>query len=182
MGSERQPAGLPEDGQQRAAGPTVLPVEQHPIPQRPSHARSAGSGAKGLASNLQNNLDGSHNCGRAPKSGTLSAAAGLKLSNFRAPSEKTPAFGRNLTPRPNSAPAAFNWGPRRSPAERVRWGEEEQGSGRSFRRKAETELSGLCDDEDRARPAFSFRHNRKQGPPPEPSEAGPVGRGGRNGA
>ena len=51
------------------------------------------------------------------------------------------------------APAAFNWGPRRSPAERVRWGEEEQGSGRSFRRKAETELSGLCDDEDRARPA-----------------------------
>ena len=128
MGSEWQPARLSEDGQQRAAGPTVLPVEQHPIPQRPSHARSAGSGAKGLASNLQNNLDGSHNCGRAPKSGTLSAAAGLKLSNFRAPSEKTPAFGRNLTPRPNSAPAAFNWGPRRSPAERVRWGEEEQRS------------------------------------------------------
>ncbi len=27
------------------------------------------------------------------------------------------------------------------------WGEEEQGSERSFRRKAETELSGLCDDE-----------------------------------
>ena len=27
------------------------------------------------------------------------------------------------------------------------WGEEEQGSGRSFRRQAETELSGLCDDE-----------------------------------
>ena len=162
MGSERQPAGLPEDGQQRAAGPTVLPVEQHPIPQRPSHARSAGSGARGLASNLQNNLDGSHNCGRAPKSGTLSAAAGLKLSNFRAPSEKTPAFGRNLTPRPNSAPAAFNWGPRRSPAKRVRWGEEEQGSGRSFRRKAETELSGLCDDEDRARPVFSISSQKKK--------------------
>ena len=34
-----------------------------------------------------------------------------------------------------------------SPAERVAWGEEEQGSERSFRRKAETELSGLCDDE-----------------------------------
>ena len=29
---------------------------------------------------------------------------------------------------------------------------------------------------------FSFRRNRKEGPPPEPSEAGPVGRGGRNGA
>ncbi len=28
------------------------------------------------------------------------------------------------------------------------WGEEEQGSERSFRRKAETELSGLCDDEE----------------------------------
>ncbi|MCB6499698.1 triose-phosphate isomerase [Colidextribacter sp. 210702-DFI.3.9] len=27
-------------------------------------------------------------------------------------------------------------------------GEEEQGSGRSFRRQAEAELSGLCDDED----------------------------------
>ena len=38
-------------------------------------------------------------------------------------------------------------GPRRSPAKRVRWGEEEQGSERSFRRQAETELSGLCDDE-----------------------------------
>ena len=162
MGSERQPARLSEDGQQRAAGPTVLPVEQHPIPQRPSHARSAGSGARGPASNLQDNLDGSHNCGRAPKGGTLSDAAGLRLPNFRAPSEKTPAFGRNLTPRPNSAPAAFNWGPRRSPAERVRWGEEEQGSGRSFRRKAETELSGLCDDEDRARPVFSISSQKKK--------------------
>ena len=27
------------------------------------------------------------------------------------------------------------------------WGKEEQGSGRSFRRQAETELSGLCDDD-----------------------------------
>ena len=26
------------------------------------------------------------------------------------------------------------------------WGKEEQGSERSFRRKAETEMSGLCDD------------------------------------
>ena len=36
---------------------------------------------------------------------------------------------------------------RRSPAKRVRREEEEQGSGRSFRRQAETETSGLCDDE-----------------------------------
>ena len=33
------------------------------------------------------------------------------------------------------------------PAKRVRREEEEQGSGRSFRRQAETETSGLCDDE-----------------------------------
>ena len=38
-------------------------------------------------------------------------------------------------------------GSRRDPAKRSRWEEEEQGSGRSFRRKAETELSGLCDDD-----------------------------------
>ena len=30
--------------------------------------------------------------------------------------------------------------------QRVRFGKEEQGSVRSFRRQAETELSGLCDD------------------------------------
>ena len=29
----------------------------------------------------------------------------------------------------------------------ILWGEEEQGSERSFRRKAETEPSGLCDDD-----------------------------------
>ena len=38
-------------------------------------------------------------------------------------------------------------GPRRSPAKRVRWGEEEQGSERNFHRQAEMKLSGLCDDE-----------------------------------
>ena len=36
---------------------------------------------------------------------------------------------------------------RRSPAKRVRREEEEQGNERSFRRWAETEWSGLCDDE-----------------------------------
>ena len=38
-------------------------------------------------------------------------------------------------------------GSRRDPAKRSRWEEGAQGSGRSFRRKAETELSGLCDDD-----------------------------------
>ena len=42
--------------------------------------------------------------------------------------------------------AKWRWGPRASPAKRVAWGEEEQGSERSFRRKAETKLSGLCSD------------------------------------
>ena len=45
------------------------------------------------------------------------------------------------------APGRSRWGPRASPAKRVAWGEEEQGSACSFRRKAETEQSGLCDDE-----------------------------------
>jgi len=38
-------------------------------------------------------------------------------------------------------------GPNMSPAKRVMLGEEEQESERSFRRQAETELNGLCDDE-----------------------------------
>ena len=38
-------------------------------------------------------------------------------------------------------------GPKRSPAQRVRLGEEEQGSVRSFRQLAETEQNGLCDDD-----------------------------------
>src|SRR5699024_11514591 len=36
---------------------------------------------------------------------------------------------------------------RRSPAKRIRREEEEQGNERSYRRQAETEWSGLCDDE-----------------------------------
>ena len=40
-----------------------------------------------------------------------------------------------------------NWGPRKSPAKRVLWGEDEQGSGRNFRRQAEMKWSGLCEDE-----------------------------------
>lgn len=44
-------------------------------------------------------------------------------------------------------PAPRNWGPRKSPAKRVLWGEDEQGSERNFRCQAEMELSGLCEDE-----------------------------------
>ena len=40
-----------------------------------------------------------------------------------------------------------NWGPRKSPAKRVLWGEDEQGSERNFCRQAEMEWSGLCEDE-----------------------------------
>ena len=40
-----------------------------------------------------------------------------------------------------------NWGPRKSPAKRVLWGEDEQGSEHDFRRQAEMKLSGLCEDE-----------------------------------
>ena len=55
-------------------------------------------------------------------------------------------------------------GPRWSPAKRVQRGEEAQGSAQSFRPQAEAERSGLC-----ALPS---------GPPLEPSEVGPTGRGG----
>ena len=57
---------------------------------------------------MQNSLDGTCCCGRAPKGGTLSDAAGLRPANFRAPSEKTPAFGRNLPERANSRPSGFS--------------------------------------------------------------------------
>ena len=46
--------------------------------------------------------------------------------------------------------------------ERVAWGKEEQGSGRSFRREAETELSGLCDDA-RTTPATVYKCAVKNG-------------------
>ena len=109
LGSERQPAKLLGNGQQRAAGPTALPVELHPIPQKPSQARSAGSGARGLASNLQNNLGSSHNCGRAPKGGTLSDAAGRGLAiHIGTGSGQPPYFGRNLPAWANSRPTSFS--------------------------------------------------------------------------
>ena len=42
-------------------------------------------------------------------------------------------------------PKTFSWGPRRSPAQRVRWGEEEHGSGGRATRGS-PKKSGLCDD------------------------------------
>ena len=51
------------------------------------------------------------------------------------------------TPIPLKRPSTGGWGPKWSPAERVHLGEEEQGSGPNFRRQAEIEGSGLCDDD-----------------------------------
>jgi len=45
----------------------------------------------------------------------------------------------------NSKRAGISMGSPQNPM--ILWGEEEQGSGRSFRRKAETEVNGLCDDD-----------------------------------
>ena len=64
------------------------------------------------------------------------------------------------------SPAAFCPIPRcsrRSPAKRVRREEEEQGNERSFRRQAETEWSGLCDDEPPW--AKSLAARRRRNPP-----------------
>ncbi|OUP55169.1 hypothetical protein B5F19_09635 [Pseudoflavonifractor sp. An184] len=70
----------------------------------------------------------------------------------------------------------FRRGPHTSPAERVVWGESEQGSGRSFRRQAETESSGLCDDEAEGR-LCRPEHFNSDGVPSGPRPAG-VGRQG----
>lgn len=52
--------------------------------------------------------------------------------------------------------------PNRSPAERVRLGEEARGSVRSFRRQAETEQSGLCADEETDLPALQNQSKGKK--------------------
>ena len=51
------------------------------------------------------------------------------------------------TPIPLKRPNTGERGPKWSPAKRVHLGEEEQGSGPNFRRQAEIEGSGLCDDD-----------------------------------
>ena len=58
----------------------------------------------------------------------------------------TPAASRHQHQALYRGPLGVLRGPRRSPAKRVRWGKEEQGSERNFRRQAEMKLSGLCDD------------------------------------
>ena len=50
-------------------------------------------------------------------------------------------------PSPFKRPNTGGWGPKWSPAKRVHLGEEEQESGPNFRRQAEIEGSGLCDDD-----------------------------------
>ena len=51
------------------------------------------------------------------------------------------------TPIPLKRPNTGERGPKWSPAKRVHLGEEEQGSAPNFRRQAEIEGSGLCDDD-----------------------------------
>ena len=55
----------------------------------------------------------------------------------------------NMTNHPNRIAAAVPDGSHKGPPQNrmILWGEEEQGSERSFRRKAETETNGLCDDD-----------------------------------
>ena len=65
-------------------------------------------------------------------------------------------FGERSAPSRTKYATAPIWGPRASPAQRVAWGKEEQGSGRSFCRKAKTKSSGLCDDA-RTTPATVYK-------------------------
>ena len=54
------------------------PVDELSSPHAPSQARSAGRGARDLASKKQNTLGGSPDCGGAPTGGTESDAAGRR--------------------------------------------------------------------------------------------------------
>ena len=65
-------------------------------------------------------------------------------------------FGERSAPSRTKYATAQTWGPRGNPAERFSWGKEEQGSVCSFRRKAGTEQSGLCDDA-RTAPATVYK-------------------------
>ena len=64
--------------------------------------------------------------------------AGLRTGPLLPPSQH---------PSPLKRPSTGERGPKWSPAKRVHLGEEEQGSGPIFRRQAEIEGSGLCDDD-----------------------------------
>ena len=87
--------------------------------------------------------DKAHSC-RCSSSSNCDHYVGSQLDSF------FPGSGEYLTP--NLVPGALSGGlvntkgSHDSPAQRVSWEKEEQGSERSFRRQAETELSGLCDN------------------------------------
>ena len=85
----------------------------------------------------------------ASPSGELSSAPLRFLSHphplrWAADGSPVPPFP---TPIPLKRPSTGRRGPKWSPAKRVHLGEEEQGSGPNFRRQAEIEGSGLCDDD-----------------------------------
>ena len=60
----------------------------------------------------------------------------------------------------NSKRAGISMGSPQNPM--ILWGEEEQGSGRSFRRKAETEVNGLCDDDTQEDAVLLFGVKRRK--------------------
>ena len=82
-----------------------------------------------------------------PAGNAVAFPRALTMDRRRSAAENRQGFGSPYLQPPPQVPRGLRQGPRASPAKRVAWGEEEQGSGRSFRRKAETETSGLCDDE-----------------------------------
>ena len=77
--------------------------------------------------------------------GRLLQLPGERQQEIVASSVGLPNAGNRTLHHPILGPR--NWGPRKSPAKRVLWGEDEQGSEHDFRRQAETEWSGLCEDE-----------------------------------
>ena len=91
-GIHRHPR-LPPGPAHRPGPSEGIEAESHP--NGTVHARSAGRDAGGLASNLQNSLDGTYYCGRAPKGGTLSDAAGRRPAiHIGTGSGQPPYFGR----------------------------------------------------------------------------------------
>ena len=64
---------------------------------------------------------------------------------------------------PKAAPAVRGkWGPRRNPAERLRWGEGGQRSGAQFSAEPETECSGFRPDEEQEKPFTIYEDIRQK--------------------
>ncbi len=64
---------------------------------------------------------------------------------------------------PKAAPSVQKkWGPRRNPAERLRWGEEGQRSGAQFSAEPETECSGFRPDEEQEKPFTIYEDIRQK--------------------